>query len=368
MSALSEAGAGSSGIAGGRPVTATKGSAQRLSPLEKPEWDKLVMSHRDASFFHSASWAGVLHDTYGHAPHYFCTVNDERLSAVLPVMEVNSPLTGRRGVSLPFTDECQFLSTGSITAEEVFQEVVNFGRKRKWKYVECRGIKNFSKAASPSPSFFGHVLPLSDREDRMFDRLESRVRRGIRKAERSNVRVQISQTMESVRAFYSLHCKTRRRHGLPPQSFSFFRNIFLHVLSKELGVVVLGSYQEKPIVAAVFFHLGDKAIHKFGASEAAFNRLCGNNLIMWEAIKWYCARGFALLHFGRSSIANEGLRRFKLSFGTEEYKLDYFKYDFRKEAFVTDRDKVFGWFNRVFRLTPILLSRMVGVLLYRHLS
>src|SRR5439155_2353435 len=175
MSALSEAGAGSLGIASGRKAT-FKGSAQRLSPLEKPEWDKLVISHRDASFFHSASWAGVLHDTYGHAPHYFCTVNDERLSAVLPVMEVNSPLTGRRGVSLPFTDECRFLSDDSITAEAVFREVLNFGRKRKWKYIECRGINNFSKTASPSLSFFGHVLPLSDREDRMFARLKRSVR------------------------------------------------------------------------------------------------------------------------------------------------------------------------------------------------
>ena len=367
MSAFSEAGAFPSIIAGGGPATA-KGHAQRLSPLEKPGWDKLVGSHRDASFFHSASWAGVLHETYGHAPHYFCTVNDERLSAVLPVMEVNSPLTGRRGVSLPFTDESLFLSDGSITAEEMFQEVINFGRKRKWKYLEYRGVKSLSKTASPSLSFFGHVLPLSDREDRMFARLESRVRRGIRKAERSNIRVEISQTMESVRAFYSLHCKTRRRHGLPPQSFAFFRSIFQHVLSKDLGFVVLGSYQEKPIAAAVFFHLGDKAIYKFGASETAFKQFCGNNLIMWEAIKWYSTKGFALLHFGRGSIANEGLRQFKLSFGTEEYKIDYFKYDLRKEAFVTDRDKVFGWFNGVFRLMPIPVSRIVGILLYRHLS
>ncbi len=367
MSALSEAGAGSLGIANGR-MNAAKGGAQRLSPLEEPGWDKLITTHRDASFFHSASWAGVLHETYGHAPHYFCTVNDERLSAVLPVMEVNSPLTGRRGVSLPFTDESLFLSDGSITAEEMFQEVIHFGRKRKWKYLECRGIKSLSKTASPSLSFFGHVLPLSGREDRMFTRLESRVRRGIRKAERSNVRVEISQTMESVRAFYSLHCKTRRRHGLPPQSFSFFRSIFQHVLSKDLGFVVLGSYQEKPIVAAVFFHLGDKAIYKFGASETSFKRLCGNSLIMWEAIKWYSTKGFALLHFGRGSIANEGLRQFKLSFGTEEYKIDYFKYDLHKEAFVTDRDKVFGWFNGVFRFMPIPVSRIVGILLYKHLS
>src|SRR5213596_229835 len=124
MSASSEAGAGSPGIAGGRRVTAN-GSAQCLSPLEKPGWDRLVMPHRESSFFHSASWAGVLHDTYGHTPHYFCAVNDERLSAVLPMMEVNSPLTGRRGVSLPFTDECRFLSDDSITAEAVFQEVIH---------------------------------------------------------------------------------------------------------------------------------------------------------------------------------------------------------------------------------------------------
>src|SRR6266536_3252876 len=130
MSALSEAGVGSSGIADGRRIMANE-SAQRLSPLKKPGWDRLVMPHRDSSFFHSASWAGVLHDTYGHVPHYFCAVNGERLSAVLPVMEVNSPWTGRRAVSLPFTDECEFLSDGSITAEEVFAEVINFGRKRK---------------------------------------------------------------------------------------------------------------------------------------------------------------------------------------------------------------------------------------------
>jgi hypothetical protein len=368
MSALSEAGASPSGITGERLVTATNGSVQRLNPLEKPGWDKLVLAHRDAAFFHSASWARVLHDTYGHAPHYFCAANDEQLFSVLPVMEVNSPFTGRRGVGLPFTDECPFLSDSSVAAEEACQAVLSFGRIRKWKYVEFRGVKNLSKTASPSLSFFGHVLRLSDGEDRMFSRLESRVRRGIRKAERSNVRIEISQTMESVRAFYSLHCKTRRRHGLPPQSFSFFRSIFRNVLSKNLGFVVLGSFQEKPIVAAVFFHLGDKAIYKFGASESAFNRLCGNNLIMWEAIKWYSAKGFALLHFGRSSIANEGLRQFKLSFGTEEHKIDYFRYDFRQEAFVTDRDKVFGWFNGVFRLMPMPLSRIFGILLYRHLS
>src|SRR5437588_684822 len=83
-----------------------KGRFQELNPLERPGWDELILSHREASFFHTAGWASVLQDTYGHTPHYFGVLEGERLSALLPLMEVNSLWTGRRGVSLPFTDEC----------------------------------------------------------------------------------------------------------------------------------------------------------------------------------------------------------------------------------------------------------------------
>ena len=74
------------------------------------------------------------------------------------------------------------------------------------------------------------------------------------------------------------------------------------------------------------------------------------------------------MYFGRTSIANEGLRRFKLGFGTEGYQIDYVRYDFRKEDFVASRDMVSGWHNRIFRSMPISLSRIIGKLLYKHLS
>ena len=214
----------------------------------------------------------------------------------------------------------------------------------------------------------GHVLPLSDREDRMFARLKRRVRRGIRKAEKSEVRVEISESFEALLIYYALHCKSRKKHGLPPQSVAFFRSIFQHVLSRGMGFIVVARCKDNPVAAAMFFHFSDKAIYKFGASDWAFQHLRGNNLVMWEAIKWCRRSGHASLSFGRTSIANQGLRRFKLGFGTEEYQIDYLKYDFRKETFVTNQDRVSGWYNPVFRLMPISLSRIIGKLLYKHLS
>jgi hypothetical protein len=368
MSPLPEVGSASPLLAGESRLPAQAEESQRLNPLTRAGWDELVLAHPQASFFHSASWAGVLHDTYGHTPHYFCAMKGERLSAALPVMEVNSPLTGRRGVSLPFTDECLCLSDNSVSAQKLFREVLDFGRKRKWKYAECRGLRSFSDTTEPSLSFYGHTLDLADGGDKIFGRFDSGVRRAIRKAEGAKIQVELSRSLDGLLTYYSLHCKTRNKHGLPPQSLAFFRNIFHHVLAKDKGFIVVARHEDRPIAASMFFHFDDKAIYKFGASDLAFQHLRGNNLVMWEAIKWYASRGYASLNFGRTSIANEGLRRYKLGFGTAEYKIDCFKYDFHREAFVVDRDKVFGWFNGVFRLMPMPVSRMMGKLLYRHLS
>jgi len=185
----------------------------------------------------------------------------ERLAAILPVMEVNSPLTGRRGVSLPFTDECLCLCDDPLRGQELFGEAMDFGRKRGWRYLECRGPKNLSEKSSPSLSFYGHVLALGEREERIFGQFESSVRRAIRKAENGKIKVEVSHSLESLLTYYSMHCKTRKKHGLPPQSPSFFRNIFEHVLSKGLGCIVVASHQNRPIAAAIFFHFDDKAIY-----------------------------------------------------------------------------------------------------------
>jgi len=87
---------------------------------------------------------------------------------------------------------------------------------------------------------------------------------------------------------------------------------------------------------------------------------------MWEAVKWYLQKGVKKLHLGRTSVANEGLRRFKLGRGAGEEKIEYFKYDLRTNNFVTDTDEAFGWHNQVFQRLPLFVSRMAGNVLYKH--
>jgi hypothetical protein len=347
-----------------RHITVT--APQPVNPADCPGWDRLVGAHPRHSFFHGAAWAATLQASYGFKPVYFTADAVGGRSSILPLMEVDSWLTGRRGIALPYTDECEPLVADAAAMRNLIEAAMAFGRMRGWKSVEWRGGRELFAEAPASLAFYGHKVVLEPDVERMFGRLESSVRRAIRKAEKNGVTVAFSQNLEAMVVFYSLHCKTRRKHGLPPQPFSFFQNIFQHILSKNLGMIAIASSQQRPIAASVYLQMGTRAVYKFGASDDSFLQLRGPNLVMWEAIKWLANHGATTLHLGRTSLGNEGLRKFKLGWGASEEIIEYIKYDLRNHTFVTETDETIGWYNRLFNVFPSGVSRLAGGLLYRH--
>jgi hypothetical protein len=334
--------------------------------LVDPDWDSLVATCPGAGFFHGKSWLQVLHATYGFTPEFFTSSAPGKSPVVLPLMAVNSWLTGRRGVGLPFTDECAPLGAKPGEFAPLFARALTHGRQRGWKYLEIRGGRALHGDVPASTVFFGHSLDLRIGESLLFARTDAAVRRAVRKAEQSNLTVTVSQDLSALRTFYALMCQTRQRHGLPAQPFGFFANIHQHILSRNQGQIVLACLGSTPVAGAVFFHFGQSAIYKFGASDERLQHLRANNLVMWEAIKWHAQRGFASLDFGRTSLPNAGLRKFKLSWGTVERTIEYVRWDLRTNSFVTVKDEAAGWYNRIFRLLPVSVSRLVGAVLYKH--
>lgn len=339
-----------------------------VDPLRRPGWDSLVEAHPQSSVFHGSGWARVLAQSYGHTPMYVCRFRGGQLVGLLPLMGISSPVTGRRGVSLPFTDFCPALKERGQDGHDLYQFAVETGRARRWKYLECRGDCRGWVGSTTSLSFYGHIIDLAGGEQAVFNRFDSAVRRGVRKAEAAGLKVDFSSEPEAIETFFDLHCGTRRRHGLPPQPFRFFENIQRHLLQAGRGFVATVRLNGQPLASGVFFSHGREALYKFGASDFAFQQHRPNNLMMWGAMRHCIARGNLAMHLGRTSLGNDGLRRFKLSLGAREETVQYSKYDFLSEKFVSDTDKVEGWFNHVFRALPLPLLRVAGRVLYPHLT
>src|SRR6266478_7928410 len=213
------------------PKTTSKSLQMRiLDPVHHPGWDAVVALHRDAGCFHTSAWAKVLHQTYNHQPFYLQFSRGRRLAALIPLMEVRSLFTGRRGVCLPFTDACEPLIFDQEMVGLVRDRLLRLTQERRWKYLEIRGGNSFQFAPDRTANFYGHTLDLRSGAQELTTHFTSPVRRAIRKAERSDVSAVVVRNRPAIGDFYRLHVQTRRRHGLPPQPASFFMNIYEHII------------------------------------------------------------------------------------------------------------------------------------------
>ncbi len=341
-----------------------------IDPTKEKGWDDSLLSSDKNNFFNSSYWAKVLKESYGYQPCYIVVPHprNDTYHTALPCMEVRSRLTGRRGISLPFTDFC----LPTIASPDALSHTVNFlitiGRERKWRYIELRCGRKPLKASAYHSLFYLHELSLEPPTKSIFRRLKSSTQRNIRKSARSGLTIEISNEFCALKEFYSLHTITRKRHGVPPQPFIFFRKINQHIMQTEHGTVITARHKGQAIASAVFFHFGQGVIYKFGASDLRFQHMRANNMVIWTAIEYFAEKGYSKLHFGRTSPDNTGLLRFKRAWAPREEQLEYLRYNLKRHAFTEASPPLFGRSSALMRNLPIPVLQIIGRLLYPHIA
>jgi hypothetical protein len=341
---------------------------QIVNPSEFENWDELLLRSGDNSVFHSAAWARVLEESYDYTPKYFCHKDGSSILALIPLMEINSSLTGKRGVALPFTDFCSPFITEPKQLDDIISAIFEYGWRSDWKYIELRGDYYYDENVPFSSFYYGHTLKLEANSGNMFANFRNNNKRNIKKAVKNGVRIEFGITAEDLNNFYWLNCKTRKRHGLPPQPIKFFRNLKTYILDKDYGRIGSAMIDNKTIASAIFINFGNKVVYKYGASDYAYQSLRPNNLLMWEAIKAYGEKGFQEFSFGRTEHENEGLRQFKNSWNPTENVIKYYRYNTNSDKFIEKARDINGKIETVFRLMPDIALKFIGKVLYRHMG
>jgi len=340
---------------------------ETLNPLQTKNWNTLLVQSGEFSIFHSSEWANTLVASYQYNPSYFVIKEKDEIAALIPFMEVKNIFNRRSGVSLPFSDVCQPLITEKIIPAKIVEIIIDHAKKLGWKYLDFHGGEKLFGSAIPSTEYYGHRLQLDHDTDKIFASFSSSNRRSIRKALKSNIEIHENGSLTLLDDFYHLHCITRKRHKLPAQPHSFFRNIHDHIIAKDLGITSCAFYKGKPIAAAVYFHIGGSALYKFGASDMQYQNLRANNLLMWQAIKRYCENGYKNFSFGRTDLDHESLCRFKRGWGATEYPIKYFRYDLKNDQFLkVNSSGFYSIIKTIFSKMPIGFSKILSRILYKR--
>ncbi|MFH1927470.1 MAG: GNAT family N-acetyltransferase [Chloroflexota bacterium] len=330
-------------------------------------WVAFVHSVPDANIFHHPAWINLMAECYGYRP-FVVAICDEKgeIKAGLPLMEVNSWLTGRRWIALPFTDHCSPLFHGDAPPRDLLEHLSELQREHDVPRVEIRSSIPYGHQVHKDMSQVLYVQDLSTDISAVHKDLHKNVRRSIVKAERQGVTVRWAESKRDLDIFYDLHCRTRHRQGVPVQPKRYFELFWERIIGAGLGFILLAYKDAVPIAGTVALTYKSTLMIKYTASDRDSWRLCPNHSLYWAVIRWGCEHGHTLLDWGRSRVCNTGLRDFKRRWGTRESILTYSVLSATPPGDVTDRlSRVMG---AAIRHSPTWVCRVTGELFYRHFA
>lgn len=329
-----------------------------------------------ASLFHSREWLEALRRTYGYQPIVFTTSPPSaRLANGIVLCRVESWLTGRRLVSLPFSDHCELLVDGPEEMSLLMTAIEEELQQGKWRYVEARPLTSIPSAANQHPAkvYYHHQLNLAPCLAHLFNRFhKDSIQRKIRRAERELLGYQEGTTDSLLDSFYELLVHTRRRHSVPPQPKKWFQ-ILKDCLGNALKIRI-ATRHGKPIAGMITIRHKDCLIYKYGGSDPRFRTLGAMHLLYWKSIQEAKNCGLKSFDLGRSDAHQTGLVTFKRRWGSEESKLTYWRLG---SSATSDTSHAFdlcrnSWkvrlARRVFAQIPPSFLPTVGSLLYKHVG
>jgi hypothetical protein len=312
----------------------------------------------------------VISDSYGYKPVYLLKTEDNRIDVLIPAMEINSYLTGKRLVSLPFSDFCMpIISEDSVNVfNTIFTFMHDLALKENIDSIEFNSINDLEMNRTPAQIFYGHILDLSLTEENLFKNFRKGTKSSILKSGREGVSIKICDGLDAMYQYYEIHAHTRKRLGLPPQPFKFFKTIHENLIHNKMGIISLAFYNEKCIAGAVYLQFGEKGLYKFSASDYRYHNLSANNLLMWESIRYLKSRNVRELHLGKTDYKHEGLRIYKRGWGTAEHTIKFYKYVLKTKSFVVTNSYPPKIFTHVCRYLPLTTLKLIGRLFYKHFA
>jgi hypothetical protein len=341
----------------------------QIDPLRDRRWPALVEGHPRSSVFHTVNWLKALQAVYGYEPVAITTCPpDATLTNGLVFCRIQSWLTGRRFVSLPFSDHCEVLIDDQDEMDAMLLYLKRDQERWKSQYIEIRPVscRPSSRSGLQETLIYPfHRLDLRRSKQELFHAFHKDcVQRKIRRAEREELQYEAGKSEALLQKFYKLLVMTRRRQYLPPQPLAWFRGL-IAAFGNDVTIRV-ASKGGLPVASIFTLRHKKSVVYKYGGSIASLNKFGGMALLLWKTIQEAKDEGLEELDMGRSNADNAGLIAFKEHWRAVGTTLSYWRYP------PGPRAPQRAWRQYLLRsftqVAPDFVLEATGTLLYRHIG
>ena len=330
------------------------------------KWDDFIKQSPSGTFYHLLGWKHVLEKSFGFQSIYLMALRRTgEISGVLPLFMMKNILGKKFMISTPSSDFTGVCAYDKEICSRLLQMAKKIAVERKVRYLEIRQLNDKVYDLPTKSDFVTMHLTLVNNEEFVWkNSLNSKARNQVRKAEREGLTVAFGK--EYLNDFYRVLSVNFRELGTPIYPKYFFRNIF-DEFKEETNLIVVKYHGI--VIGGMMFILFRKTFSDLWASSLKkYNKLCPNNILYWEAIKYACKNGFEIFDLGRSTI-DSGTFRFKKQWGAMPIQLNY-QYLLNKAdkmPEVNSHNNQYQMAINVWKKLPLPVTNTLGPMLVRYL-
>lgn len=337
----------------------------RESGDSAPEWNDFIDASEGACVYHDFRWKDVIERTFGHKCHYLVARAGNRVTGVLPLVEMKSLAFGHFFVSLPFVTYGGMVA-GSASAERCLAAaaaklVMESGarhvefRQRGWSAIPWEYRQH--KAAM--------TVRLPGRIEDYWSKLSSRLRGKIRKAQRAGATFDVLGR-EGSEDFYSIFTRNMRDLGTPVYPRGFFHNTLDAFGS--CGRVFMARVGNNPVAAAFGLRHGQEIQLPWICSNYQHAHNYVNEFLYWSILEWASANSIRTVDLGRSTIGG-GNYRFKTQWMPEVQPLHWYYWaaDGTTAPNVNPDNPQYALAIQCWQHMPLALANLLGPRIVRNI-
>jgi serine/alanine adding enzyme len=327
--------------------------------------EKYVANHPEASAYHAPAWLDVIGHVFEHDTRYLAAESGGSISGVLPLVFFKSRLFGRFAVSVPFVNYGGVLADSSEVAHALVERAIEETRCAGASHLELRHTARLFPELTARRHKVAMRLGLEGTSERLWERLDRKVRNQVRKAQKSGLTAQHGG-IELLEAFYTVFAHNMRDLGTPVYPVRFFKQ----VLSAFPGStrVFLVVHAGRPVAASIVHWHASTIEVPWASALRAFNPLCANVLLYWHMLEFAASRRFRTFDFGRST-PDEGTFHFKRQWGAEPHELvwEYWAADGASIPDLSPKNPSFSLAIKAWQRLPLSIATTIGPRIVRNI-
>jgi serine/alanine adding enzyme len=339
-----------------------KNSETEIKCIEESDfkkWREFVDAHPQASVMHRIEWYWIIRDTYGHQPLFLMLEEQGAVQGILPLFLVRGSLFGTVLASGIFGSHCSVCANTEHHQQALMKAAAALARDNNVSYLE---VKNRQSVALDSTwhtknDYCTMILDLSKGVEPVWDKWSPKLRQGIRKSQKANLRVE--RGPELLGHFYELVAVNMKRLGTPVHSKAFYQNILTNLgADADTFVVYLG---DRPISSCITLVFQAQCEILLNASDPEFWNLKPNEYLYWEVLQRMAERGVTKVDFGRSPV-NSGTYDFKIRLGADPFPLyyEYFLYRRRDVPQIDNNNRLLALATNCWKRVPLRITKLLG--------